>query len=741
MRHNKSEKITMRLSQYLLTKLPTSWTIGIQMYLGLFIFVTLIFIASFLGWKSLIEMNNIQKMITEKRIPELSLAIKMGQESASLIDVAPRLFSSKTEKEAQITQDLIRKSSNKLAFTLKQLEKITQKSTKGTIDKIQSVSHALLRNLKNLEQSVISTLHWREKLNVLLLQVTKESIAISNLLIPAIDDQTFFLYTGFHTLKQNKAVTLKIRSSPKSIGYYRGLLSLDAQSQIMSNLLLQVSQLSEGDLIQPLKERFRAALRNCQQTLKFLTNQVLYKQMLIKIDFLNQSGFGKINTTTSEIKDRGIFKLLEEIFQEKNKQSGYLAKNRNFVINLSRHTKALITSIEADGKKISTVFEKTISNNQNQLLVLNIITIILALLIGILFVSRYLVGRIKTLSKTMLSMSQGDLKIPLTVKGSDEIADMAQALEVFRQYAIKAQRVNLVEKLAKEIGEKNHQLEDIIEKLKSAQKQMVMQEKLASLGGLVAGIAHEIKNPLNFINNFSLLSKELLEDLFEELKSVLPEEKKKFIYLLIKNLTGNLEKIYSHGQRTDKIVKGMLQHSKGQSGEEKKETVDLNPFLDRSINLAYQGKKIGNTRFNIKFEKDYAQGLDKVWVYPQDISRVILNLITNSCDAIEEKIKNLSIKEKDDYQPCIWIKTSTINKDNKEFVEISIKDNGPGISKENQQKVFDPFFTTKPTDKGTGLGLSLSHDIILKHNGTMRLESLLGKFTKFILNLPKSSKN
>ncbi|MBE8221164.1 MAG: HAMP domain-containing protein [Bdellovibrionales bacterium] len=731
----------MRSLKHLFLNLPIKWTIGVQMYFGLFIFVGLIFIASFLGWKSLIEMNGIQRAITEERIPELSLAIKIGQESAALTEVAPRLFSSQTEKEINKTKIIINKSSNGLSDILNKLKQTTHNSKKGTVGNIQILSQSLLENLKNLERSVSNTLIWKKDLNILLSKVTKESREVGRILISAIDNQTFFLHTGFKTLKQKKAVPVNIRSNPESISYYRGLLSLDTQSNILSNLLLQVSQLSKADLIQPIKERFRAALRNSQHALKFLSNHNLYKKISEKIYFLDQSGFGKKNSKSFDIKDQGVFKLLSKIFQEQKQQKKYLEKNRHFVTLLSKQTGILITSIELDGHNISKVFEKTIYNNQNQLLILNIITIFLALLIGILFVKKYLIGRIKTLSKTMLTMSNGDLKIPLVVSGSDEIADMAKSLEVFRKYAIEAQRINLVEKLAKEIQEKNDQLEDIIKKLKNAQKQMVMQEKLASLGGLVAGVAHEIKNPLNFINNFSLLSKDIIKELVEELKSIestLEKEKISFINLLMKDLGENLEKIYSHGQRTDKIVTGMLQHSSGQSANDKKEDIDLHPFLDRSINLAYKGKVVVNSGFDVEFKKDYEDNLGKIKIYPQDISRVILNLVGNSCDAIEDKIQKFSTEEeKNNYKPIIEIKTRLINKGDKNFIEISIKDNGPGISKEIQQKVFDPFFTTKPTDKGTGLGLSLSNDIMQKHSGTMTLESKLGEFTKFILKLPK----
>ncbi len=720
--------------------LKMRWTIGVQMYLGLFIFVTLIFVASFLGWKSLIEMNNIQKIITKERIPELSLAIKIGQESSSLIDVAPKFLASQTEKEIQNTKKLVQRSGKNLSSTLKRLSEVTGEQEEESINKFKFLSKELLNNLKKLEGSVISTLYLRGKLNASLSVVAKKSHEISQLLISAIDDQIFFLHTGLMTLKQKEVISLSIRSSEESINYYQSLLSLNAQSQVMSNLLTQAPQLSGSNLIQPLRERFRAALGNCRQSLKGVTNRHLKKQISNRIELLSKIGLGSTNKNLSDVQIQGVFQLLEEVFKEKGKQRQYLSKNRDFVIELTHQTKTLIKGIQDDSERVSRVFEKTIFRNQNQLLTLNSLTIFLALFIGVFFVSRYLIGRIKTLSEAMLTMSQGDLEIPLEMKGDDEITDMAQALEVFRKYAIEAQRINLVEKLAQEIQEKNNLLEDTIEQLKNAQKQMVMQEKLASLGQLVSGIAHEIKNPLNFINNFSLLSKELLEDLSKELNesgNSISEESRGFIDSLVKDLTGNLEKIYSHGQRTDDIVKGMLQHSRGgQSEEDEKEVIELNSFLDRSINLAYQGKRVGSSGFNVEFKKNYGEGLEAVDIYPQEISRVILNLVTNACDAIESKTEILSLEEKKVYAPCLWIETRKIEKEGESFIEILVKDNGPGIPEENRTKIFNPFFTTKPTDKGTGLGLSLSHDIILKHGGSMRVESVFGEFTQFIVELP-----
>ena len=274
----------------------------------------------------------------------------------------------------------------------------------------------------------------------------------------------------------------------------------------------------------------------------------------------------------------------------------------------------------------------------------------------------------------------------------------------------------------------------MIDKLKTAQQQIIMQEKLASLGQLTSGIAHEIKNPLNFINNFSLISQELLEDLSREItepENSLSKASQEFIEDTLKDLHGNMDKIHSHGRRANDIIKGMLQHSRGQV-EDAKETMDFNRFVDSCVNLAYQGKRSSGSKFNVDFKKDYDDDIKKMDINPQDISRVVLNLITNACDAVEEKSSQLAEEDKKNYSPCIWIKTRKTDK----YIELQIIDNGLGISEEKAKKVFDPFYTTKPTDKGTGLGLSLSHDIMLKHGGNLELSRAENGGAKLTAQLP-----
>ncbi len=269
----------------------------------------------------------------------------------------------------------------------------------------------------------------------------------------------------------------------------------------------------------------------------------------------------------------------------------------------------------------------------------------------------------------------------------------------------------------------NKVLESTLANLKATQAQLIHSEKMASLGELTAGIAHEIKNPLNFVNNFSEVSADLITEMLEEADKGNTEEVK----AIAEDLKQNLEKINHHGKRADSIVKGMLLHSRGTAGE--KTPTDINDLLEQYVNLAYHGMRAQNKDFNIKIERDYDKTLDKINVVPQDISRVFLNIINNGCYAANDKKKTMG----DDFSPTIKVSTKNL----KDKVEIRISDNGNGIPDKIKDKLFQPFFTTKPTGEGTGLGLSLSYDIVTKqHNGEIKIESKVGEGSEFVITLP-----
>jgi GAF domain-containing protein len=280
--------------------------------------------------------------------------------------------------------------------------------------------------------------------------------------------------------------------------------------------------------------------------------------------------------------------------------------------------------------------------------------------------------------------------------------------------------------------QRTKELAKSLEDLRTAQDRLVQTQKLASLGQLTAGIAHEIKNPLNFVNNFSGLSVELIDELTEALAKIqLDEQVRADIAELSDTLRGNMEKIVQHGKRADSIVKNMLLHSREGSGERR--PVDVNAIVEESLNLAYHGARTEKQGFTITLERSYDTAAGEVDVFPQDITRVLLNVLANGFYAAT---KRNGPTDGDSHEPTIVAATRSLG----DRVEIRIRDNGNGIPSEVKDKIFNPFFTTKPTGEGTGLGLSISHDIIVKqHGGTIDVDTKPGEFTEFRIILPRSA--
>jgi signal transduction histidine kinase len=271
---------------------------------------------------------------------------------------------------------------------------------------------------------------------------------------------------------------------------------------------------------------------------------------------------------------------------------------------------------------------------------------------------------------------------------------------------------------------------DKTSEIEAIRKQLLQSEKMASLGQLTAGIAHEIKNPLNFITNFSELSIELIRELRQELASLLTSpdaEKNKEIEAILSDLEDNAKKIIEHGKRADNIIRGILLHARGKAGET--QPTDINTLLSEYINLGYHGMRATDNTFNIKIETSYDHTIGMINVVPQDLSRVFLNLINNSCYATAQKKKEL----KETYFPLLSVETKNLG----DKIQIGIRDNGNGIPQAVVDKIFTPFFTTKPAGSGTGLGLSISRDIIHDHEGEIMVNSQEGEFTEFIITLPK----
>jgi signal transduction histidine kinase len=354
--------------------------------------------------------------------------------------------------------------------------------------------------------------------------------------------------------------------------------------------------------------------------------------------------------------------------------------------------------------------------------------LVLAVLVA-LFMVRRMVGPIRLLQAGAARIGAGDLDSCIDVRTGDELESLADQFNTMAR-----QLRESYSGLERKVAERTAEIEAAYRELKAAQASLIQAEKMASLGQLTAGIAHEIKNPLNFVNNFADLSVELLNELKETAApgfAMLDEARRTEIDDLTRTLSGNLEKINEHGNRADAIVRSMLEHSRGSSGERR--SVNLNTLVDEALNLAYHGARAQDQSFNITLERDFDQGIAPITLVPQDVTRVLLNLFSNGFYATRRR---QSVQVASGFEPTIHVATRDLG----DRVEISVRDNGIGIPEEVRDKLFQPFFTTKPTGEGTGLGLSISYDIVTQqHGGSITVDSKVGEYSEFTLRLPRNA--
>ena len=336
--------------------------------------------------------------------------------------------------------------------------------------------------------------------------------------------------------------------------------------------------------------------------------------------------------------------------------------------------------------------------------------------------------RLQLLTSMEKQRQQEILQAQAEFKNKIRLYALLAALAVFLLLAIILYRNNRQKQTANALLQsQKSEIQNTLVELKATQSQLIQSEKMASLGELTAGIAHEIQNPLNFVNNFSEVNTELIEEMKNEIEKGNIIEAK----TIADGIADNEKKINHHGKRADAIVKGMLQHSRSSSGV--KEPTDINALTDEYLRLAYHGLRAKDPSFNATIKTDFDDKIGTINIIPQDIGRVILNLITNAFYAVTEKKNALQIsKEGDEYEPTVSVSTKKMNSK----VEIRVRDNGMGIPQKVLDKIFQPFFTTKPTGQGTGLGLSLSYDIVKAHDGELKVEAKEGEGAEFIVSIP-----
>lgn len=686
--------------------------ISTQLYVGIGLAAAITTMASLVAWFSFDRVGDAQSLVNEKSLPEMSTAFGVAQSAGALIAAAPRLVAAPTPEALAETTASIR--GERQAFE-RQLAALA--GADESLQQIRGLGGTLTSNIDNIESSMVERFELAEGSLAVRNELASIQLELDRILVPVIDDQLFYAMTGYRTLGDPPAPRSE-HLSEDEVAHYRRLAELQADMTIGTQLLASVFNVSDQPRLGPLRDRFLATVGSFQRNLTALGEAPVRDALTPKFDRLRELGVGT----------GGGFELRAAELALVQRQQALLADNREVATALVAQAEGLVSEAGQQALAATEASEQTIRTGRGLLLALNVVSIAGAVLVAWLFVGRVLLRRIERLSERMRSMADGDLEAVVDISGRDEVADMAAALEVFRRHALEVQRLNLVEKLAEELRGKNDQLETALEELRQAQDQIVSREKLAALGELTAGVAHEIKNPLNFVKNFSEASEELLDELkevLEEVEDALSDEQRQMVDEVRQDLVENLGRIRQHGDRADRIVRDML--AMGRDASDMTPT-DINALLDQHVRLAFHSARGADTDFQLAIEQDLDPNMGEVSVVAQDLGRVFLNMVTNACYATNERREN----EGGDYAPTLWVTSKRFD----DRIEIKVRDNGSGIPQDVIEKIFHPFFTTKPTDQGTGLGLALSNDIVRQHGGAIRVESEPGQFTEMTVEIP-----
>ena len=710
---------------WLRRKFALRQSLRVQIAAGLGAAIIFTLLASIIALVAFFQVGRIQREINTEHVPALTNAVQIGQLATSLAAAAPRLVAEArnrqlaSDPDAEVAPEDAVPQLDLLESAARIIELSSELGVTERTAGLREFSEALAGNLRDIQVSVENGVVLQERLGQLQEATVVRSRELNELVRPLLDDQVFFMATGLRELADDPAAEA-VRGAEAEVLYLNALNAVDSRGNLAGSLIADVVVQDDLELVETLEERFRAATAGTFRALDTIGDRAprALRQTLDAIYELGVAG-------------DGAFPVRREYLAELRNQLGYLARNESITDSLEDAVASLTVGLEVDALAATEESEAALNLGRSLLVALNVLGISSAALILWLFVGRFLIARLTALSRAMRRMAGGDLETRIEVRGRDEVGEMAQALEVFRQHALEVQRLNLVEELATRVEAQNEELASTLDDLEKAQDQMVMQEKLASLGQLTAGIAHEIKNPLNFVNNFADVSSELLEDLQAELETVkesVPEESIAEIEDISGDLSGNLARIVHHGKRASSIVYGMLEHARKEGGERR--PTEVNAMLEEYIALAFHSMRAVDSRFQMTIQKDLGDNVGAIEAVPQDLSRVFLNIVTNACQATFEK--QLAEGSDPNYQPELEV---TSRKENGQ-IEVRIRDNGPGIPESHLKKIFEPFFTTKDTDKGTGLGLSLCHDIVRGHGGTLAVHSEVGRGAEFVITLP-----
>ena len=719
--------------------LALRFRISTQLFAAFGVAVAFTVAASLVAWFSLDRVGDAQTRVNEGSLPQMDAAFGVAEYSSELVSAAPRLTTSSTPREVtDVWQEIstARQQFRERLSTLEQIDRERARRIGGHVDELED-------NVITIRDKMATAFFFNRRSDTLLQEMTDLRAELEQVLIPAVDDELFYIITGRSELGAFIA-PYATHFSEQEFGTYRHLTALQADTNIALQQLSSVFSIFDPALVEAQKERFESSIASIDRNMAALNNSELEERLAPLYARLEELG----------LDEDGVFVTLRSKLELAEEQSALLTLSREQSADLLVEVDELVGVAALSAQEATQASSRAITTGLSLLLAISVISIGGALLISWLYIGRVILHRINMLSGRMREMAEGKLEEEVVVEGQDELAEMASALEVFRHNSLEAIRLNLVEELNKqlesqatelesknsqlesqatELEDKNTELEVVLSDLQRAQDQIVMREKLAALGEVTAGVAHEIRNPLNFVKNFSEVSGELLVEMREVLEEGGDSPDVGYITEISNDLSDNLERIVNNSERANRIVQDMLAMGRGTTNWQE---IDLNTLLVEHSMLAYHSARATDTEFQLTIEQDLGDISGQVQAIPQDLSRTFLNIVGNACQATDERRRALAEEGIgfEGYQPTVRLQT----RDMGEEVEIRIRDNGTGMPEEVAEKIFNPFFTTKPANQGTGLGLAITSDIIRQHGGTIRVESEVESHTEMIIVIPKS---
>ena len=682
------------------------YLVSTQIYLAFAAAVALTLAASLVGWFSFDSVGESQDRVNEASVPEMFASFGIAHNANTLMSAGPRLAATTNTDDYNTASQEISGANRELVQQLAVLQ--GRHVGHETLDKMRQDVDALTENVYTIQNGMVESFQRQAELAAMEEQIRDWGVQLDEILVPVLGELTSRGRRGF---------------SEAEFTQYHLVSDIQRDLVVANQIMTSSFGITDADAIEPLRDPLLEAKWRILNNLEEFDDRDLKERvesLVVKMFDLGVGPNGSLDTLEAEARFL--------VFQQE-----LIAQNRGLATNLIADVEGFVQ--EANLSVEQSVLEVSNAVNTGRLLLLIIsgASVCGTILIVWLLIGRVLLLRLGMMLEWMRRMADGDLESTVEIGGRDEVADMGAALEVFRQKSLEARRLDLVERMAAELQQKNSELEKVLKDLGEAQEQIITREKLAALGELTAGVAHEIRNPLNFINNFSEASEELLEEmreLLDEVAGVLEEEKREYFEEIAGDLTANLDRIRSHGERANRIVHDMLMM--GREANESQPT-DINDLFDQYAGLAYHSARAVDPNFQLHIEREFDENVGELKVLPQDLGRVFLNMVSNACDAIEEKRQALlEGSDGNSYMPTLWLTTRRVQS----AIEVRVRDNGNGIPEDVIDRIFNPFFTTKPTGKGTGLGLAMSNDIVREHGGSIRVESERGEFTEMIIELP-----